>query len=207
MLRADPFTHSEAQNVEIRQSWSLYFDKIGNLVSKTLKISEDNAWTGIIHSGDHGIENIYWMNNDTLKAIWDLVYDGKGKVERHLKTYPEFEVSAIVPFYLDKNGNVMKAEFYNADTLVFVPEFTRNPDGTISEEKGLDEKRKIKHHFTDFRYNERGLFVYSKIDLLNYEPSPYPSQECYYEYDEQGNWIKRIHPGWMMIERKICYFE
>jgi hypothetical protein len=34
-----------------------------------------------------------------------------------------------------------------------------------------------------------------------------PSVECHYEQDEHGNWIKRIHAGWMMTERKISYFE
>jgi hypothetical protein len=207
VIKGKPFAYEEAQNVEIRQPWSLYFDKRGNLVSMVLQISEDNAWTGVIHSENQRIENVFWMNNDTLKAIWDLEYDGKVKVERHWKFYPEYEVTGTEPFYLDQKGNAMKAEYYDADTLVFVVEFLRNPDGTIKEFKGLDEKRKVKHHYTDFRYNERGLFVYNKIDVLNYEDPQYPTIECYYEYDDHGNWVKRIHPGWMMIQRKISYFQ
>lgn len=83
VVKGDPFTYSEAQNVEIRQPWSPYFDK---------------------------------------------------------------------------KGNVIKAELFNADTLnIYVNEFSRNPDGTILEERGLDEKRKIKHRFTGYKKNSSRL--------------------------------------------------
>jgi hypothetical protein len=28
-----------------------------------------------------------------------------------------------------------------------------------------------------------------------------------YKFDDKGNWIERKHPGWMVIEREIVYYE
>jgi hypothetical protein len=43
--------------------------------------------------------------------------------------------------------------------------------------------------------------------LLNYKYREFAGEYSKYEYDAHGNRIKRIHPGWMMIERRIVYYE
>ncbi len=208
IVRGKPFTFSEAESVEMRQPWSLFFDKKGNLVSMTLKTGEDTTLVGVVHSADDRIDNICWLRDNNLIGCQVIVYDEKGKVERKWKAYPESEITGFSTFYLDKDGNVIKAGYYDQnDKPVYVVEYTRNPDGSIKEMKGIGPDGKIQHHFVDYRYNDHGLFESNDMKLLYAEESKYPRVNTVYEYDDHGNWIKRIVRDWMMIERKIAYFE
>jgi len=208
IVKGKPFTFSEAENVDIRQPWSLFFDKKGNLVSMSLKTGKDTTWTGIVHSENGRIENIYWLRDDTLGLNQDMVYDEKGKVDRKWIFYPESEEIALNSFYLDKDGNVIKADYYDQDgKRIYTNEFTRDPDGRVKEMKGIDADGKIMHHNTGYKYNDHGLFESNEMKLLYYEESKYPGVNTIYEYDDHENWIKRIVKDWMMIERKIVYYE
>ena len=208
IVKGKPFTFSEAENTEIRQPWSLYFDKKGNLLSMALQTGKDTMWIGIVHSENGRIENIYWLRNDTLRASQVNVYGEKGKVEGKWKSYPESEVTGMSTFYLDKDGNVIKVSHYGEDGKpAYTVEYARNPDGTIKEMKGTDADGKTQHLFTDYKYNDHGLFESNDMKLLYYKESEYPRVNTIYEYDDHGNWVKRIVRDWMMIERKIEYFE
>lgn len=203
-----PFTFAEAQNVEMRQPWSLYFDRKGNLVSMSVSVDGD-IYTGAVHSSKNRIENVYWFNNDSLKFNWEMIYGEDGSVTRLWKNYPGLENSGKQSYMLDKNGNVIKSDSYDKDgKRWYTYECTRDPDGKIKEMKGIDDAGKIKHHYTEYRYNDHGLFESYTMKLLNYSDKDLPASGLtVYEYDDQGNWITRTVRDWMMIQRKIEYYE
>ncbi|MBN2212762.1 MAG: hypothetical protein JW723_00830 [Bacteroidales bacterium] len=208
VVKGKPFTLAEAENVEMRKPWSLFFDKKGNIVSMALKTGEDTTWIGVVHSENDRIENIYWLRDDTLRINQKMVYDVKGKVIREWISYPESKVNSADTFCIDKNGNVIKVSYFDQDgKLVYTAEYTRNPDGSTKEMKGTDAEGKIKHYYTDYKYNDHGLFESYDMKLLNYEKPNFPVEITIYEYDNRGNWVKSIVRDWMMIERKIVYYE
>jgi hypothetical protein len=208
MVIGKPFTFSESENTELRQPWSLYFDKKGNLVSVALQTGKDTTWIGVVHSENDRITNIYWLRDDTLRIRQKMVYDEKGKVDRKWIPYPESEVTGFNSLFLDKNGNVIKAEYYDQDGKSgYTAEYTRNPDGTIKETKGIDADGKTQHHFIDYKYNDHGLFESNNMKVLYHEKPNFPTEIAIYEYDDHGNWIRRIVRDWMMIERKIVYYK
>ena len=171
------------------------------------KINDDNILSAVIHSVDNRIENIYWIRNDSLLFTIDVIYDKQGNVETYWKASQDIKFNKGRHYSLDKNRYVIKADFYySPDTIFYTEEFERYPDGKIKEMKGIDAHGKLQHHYTGYKYNDHGLFEYNDIDLLNYKDPEYPDIVAKYEYDDNDNWVKRIHPGWMMIERKIVYY-
>jgi hypothetical protein len=202
------FTIEEAENVDLRLPWSFYFDKKGNLICVQMRMGEGNIWTGVVHSANDKVENIYWVHHDSLMINWDYVYEGDGKIQRLWKMYPDQEVTQIVNTFTDKDGNVSK-QVSGSNTVqdFWTNEYTRDPDGKLVETKGIDQDGKVKHHFTDFKYNDQGLYESEVMKILNYEEIDQPGGGTLYKFDEHGNWVKRIHPDWMMIERKFEYYE
>ncbi len=208
IIKGKPFTFAESENVELRQPWSLFFDKKGNLISMSLKTGEDTTWIGIVDYDNDRVENIYWLRDNTLRGCQIVVYGEEGKIKRKWKAYPESETNVFGSFNLDKDGNVIKAGFNDQDgNLAYSVEYTRNSDGSIKEMKGTDKDGKIRHHFVDYRYNDHGLFESNDMKVLYSEESKHPRVNTTYEYDDHGNWVKRIVRDWMMIERKIVYYE
>lgn len=208
VVKGEPFALSETENVELRQPWSFYFDKKGNLVSMAYRVGVDSTWIGVVHSENDRVENIYWLRNDTLRLNQDIVYGEKGKVDRKWISYPDSEVTGLNTFFLDKNGNVIKSVYYDQDgKRIYTAEYTRNPNGSTKEMKGTDADGKARHYYTDYKYNDHGLFESNDMKLLYSEESKHPRVNTIYEYDDHENWVKRIVKDWMMIERKIVYFE
>jgi hypothetical protein len=207
-IKGEPFTDEEAEGTAIRRAWSLYFDQEGNMIYMKRKINDDNIQSAVIHSVNNRIENIYWIRNDSLINTVDVIYDKQGNVETYWKAPQDIKFNKASHYVLDKNRHVIKADFYYPpDTIFYTEEFSRYPDGTIKEKKGIDTHGKLKHHYTGYKYNDHGLFEYNDIELLNYKDPEYPDVVAKYEYDDNDNWIKRIHPDWMMIERKIVYYK
>jgi hypothetical protein len=137
-----------------------------------------------------------------------IVYDEKGKVIREWISYPETEVNSADTFCIDENGNVIKVSYFDQDGKhVYTAEYARYPNGSTMEMKGKDADGKTKHYFTDYKYNDHGLFETYDMKLLNYEKPNFPVEITIYEYDDHGNWVKRIVRDWMMIERKIVYYD
>jgi len=73
-VKGEPFTDEEAEGVEIRRAWSLYFDQEGNMIYMKQKINDDNIMSAVIHSVNNRIENIYWIRNDSLLYTVDVSY-------------------------------------------------------------------------------------------------------------------------------------
>lgn len=208
IVKGKPFTLAESENVTLRQPWSYYYNELGQLVKESLKDDKGIIWTGVVHHANNRIENIYWLKGDTLMFCWDYDYLKNSSVERKWRMIQNNEVGGKAIYDFDKKGYLTKSIGQDKEgKAIFTAEYTRNPDGTTNIYKGNDENGKTKHLYNDYKYNDHGLFESCQIKLLNGKEPEYPGMNSEYEYDEHGNWYKNIARGWMMVERKIVYYE
>lgn len=206
VVKGDPFTLAEAENVELRQPWSYYYNDPGQLVLKVLRIDEQYPVVGVIDYENNRIDKIYWLRNDTLFRYDDYIYLDNGDMETQWIQVEDNHPAGKALYDLDENGNVLKAAFMDQKgKTLFVAEYTRDDDGKIKSHRGFDGEGKLKYNYVDYQYNEKGLYRTSHMNILNYEKVDQPQGEIEYEYDEHGNWIRWISPRWMMIERTIVY--
>ena len=203
-----PFQFAEAESVTLRQPWSYYYNELGQMVKQAVKTDAGQRWIGVVHYGKDKIENIYWLKEDTLMINQDIVYLDNGSVEKHWTNIQNNEITGRNIFILDKNGNVLKDVSQNKDgEVVYTNEFTRNSDGTIKTKKGINAEGNVNIDYSDYEYNEKGLFKTAHMNILNGEEVDQQWGEIEYKYDEHGNWIKWISRGWLMIERTIVYYD
>ena len=206
--KGELFKFAEAEGVTLRQPWSYYYNELGQMVKKAVKTDADHRWIGVIHYGNDKIENIYWLKEDTLMMNQDIVYLDNGNVERHWTNIQNNEFTGKTIFLLDKNGDVLKEVSQNKDGEVwYTNEFTRNSDGTVKTQKGINAEGNVNIDYSDYEYNEKGLFKTAHMNILKGEEVDQQWGEIEYEFDERGNWIKWISRGWLMIERTIVYYD
>lgn len=208
IVKGKPITIDESQYVELRQPWSYYYNEHGQLVKSALRIDERDPWISVVNYNNDRIEKIYWLRNDTLYGYQVYVYLDNGDMARQWIRIQDNQPQGKTIYNLDKNGNVLKSISSNEDgEVTYTWEYTRDDDGKIKSYKGFDAEGKLKHYFIDYQYNEKGLFKTNLMKILNYEEVDQQAGEIEYKYDEHGNWIKRISPGWIMIERTIEYYN
>jgi hypothetical protein len=208
IVKGNPFTMAESESVALRQPWSYYYNELGQLVQMKLKGRNDIIWTGVVHNQNNRIEKVYWLKVDTLWDCDEYNYLKNGNIETQSKRIRNNELLGKNILELDKNGFVIKTVGQDKyGKVVGTFQFTRNPDGTIKTYKFFAENGKDKHYYDNYKYNDHGLFESCQFKLLNGKEPEYPGENAEYEYDNHGNWTKRIGKGWILIERKIVYFE
>ena len=116
-----------------------------------------------------------WYSDDELKNEWQYEYSEEGYIscERELNYsiandiynrfgYKTNPLSTHTIYLYDKNGNIIKEEWYNNHEL---------------------------EQSTKFEYDKRGNVIYK--EMLDYDDVEKVITKYSYEYDIKGNWIKR----------------
>jgi hypothetical protein len=208
IVKGKPFTFAEAQNVELRQPLSYYYNQLGHLIKMSAIDDNGNKWIVVVHNVNNRIENLYWLKNDTLISMADYVYLNNGNIEVQGKNIQTNVLGGKTVYQFDSKGFLVRRTSYNnTGSVSFDMEFTRNSDGTLKSYKGLNREGKIQYFYDNNTYNDHGLQESYFMKILGGEEVNRQGEKIEYEYDDHGNWIKRISRGWMMIERKIVYYE
>ena len=208
IVKGKPFTLAESENVPLRQPWSYFYNESGQLVKKSLRDDKGIIYIGVVHHVNDRIEKVYWLKVDTLLGSDNYTYFKKGNIEQQWKSNQNDEYFGKTIYEMDKNGFLVKSSGQDKDGKVgVVMEYTRNPGGTTKTYKVFSENGEVKHYYDNYKYNDHGLFESCQFKLLNGKEPEYPGMNSEYEYDEHGNWSKNIARGWMMVERKIVYYE
>ncbi len=76
IVKGEPFTWDEAQNVQLRQPWSYYYNELGQLVKMATRGGNGSKWTGVVHYENDRIENIYWLKKG--KGLKMDIIEGEG---------------------------------------------------------------------------------------------------------------------------------
>jgi len=208
IVKGKPFTMAESENVPLRQPWSYFYNESGQLVKKSLRDDNGIIYIGVVHHAKDRIEKVYWLKEDTLMGSDSYSYLKKRNIEKQWKSIQNNDFLGKEIYEMDKNGFLVKSSGQDKDGKVgVVMEYTRNPDGTTKTYKVFSENGEVRHYYDNYKYNDHGLFESCQFKLLNSKEPEYPGMNSEYEYDEHGNWSKNIARGWMMIERKIVYYE
>ncbi len=92
----------------------------------------------------------------------------------------------------DKSGNIVLIEIYRNDKMVRKQHNTFNKDNLILSEKHfrkLSTGEWLDSDTVDYYYNYNNVLI--KTDTYEKEFAQYKNRQFEYEFDEQGNWIKR----------------
>jgi len=207
-VKGEVFKFSESENTMMRQPWSFYYNKMGQLNKMTLVDDNGGKWIGIVHREKDKIENVYWVKNDTIMYNWDYVYPNNNHFERHIIKYEDNKILGINKHILDNNGNILHYTFTNADGEITVKKkYTRNVDGTTKSEEIRNKDGKITWGRDKYKYSNKGLLLSYHHHIFRGEKSDRTGKDNLYKYDKHGNWIERKTGKWLLIERSIKYYE
>ena len=208
IIKGKPFTLEDAVSVVERQAWTYLFNEAGQLVQQMLEVDSAHTWTSAVHHENGRIGKLYWMMHDTLHSYLDVLYPDEGTIEILLHNIYDNTLYRKQVFELDKEGNLVGMVNSGSNGEVyFIMEFERNSEGKTTLRKGFNGDGTLNFHFTNFKYNDQGLIETIFINWLNGEEVNRQEGLRLYEFDSQGNWIKLQHEGWMIVERKIVYYD
>lgn len=209
MIVGKPFTFVESQNVALRQPWSYYFNETGQIIYSSAAGDNGNRWTGVYHYDNDGrLDNIYWLKEDTLMFNHDIVYHDDGKVERKWIEVRTNNNTGSNVYLLDKMGNIQEQMFVDpGGNIGYSGKFKRDSEGKITKMMGYNGQGDIINDYSDYKYNEKGLFVSAHMNILGGNKHDQTMAPMFYEFDDHGNWIKRYDKVWLLVERDIVYYE
>jgi hypothetical protein len=207
LVKGAPYTVEEAVD-PTWQPWSYFFNETGQLTYMNFRMDDGNLWTAIVHSWDGKIRDIYWIWMDTLQGHQSLVYLDNDIVEKRWIRLSDNKPMGKREYVLNKDGEIIKAVSRDeAGRPAYTMEYSRDDDGRITSRKDINGEGKLYIDYSNYEYNERGLFKTAYMNILLGKEANQQMGGIVYEYDEYGNWIKWISKGWMMIERTIEYYE
>lgn len=208
IIKGKPFTMEDASSVPPREAWSYFFNEDGQLVQQMLEVDSANTWTAAIHYENGRIEKLYWMIHDTLISYQDVLYPEEGTMEIPLRLIEDNTLRYKTVYELDKAGNLNRYTNYGSNGEVNrIQEFERDAEGKTTSKKGFLEDGTVQQDITNYKYNDHGLVESLFVKTLSGEELNKQEGQRHYEYDEQGNWIKLHHEGWLITERKIIYYD
>lgn len=171
--------------------WSHYFDKSGKLNKVGLEFDE-NKWIGILHYENNILNKIYWLKDDTLHSTWEYIYKNN-IIERFWKLADNGEIQSRMYSETDKNGYVLKQLLVTSDgESKNTSEWKRDIHGVIIHKRQIDPTGKITQNMDKWEYNDRGQLVRVHRNIFGGEEVDRYGIESTYEYDDMGNWIKKV---------------
>ncbi len=224
VVKGKPFTYDEAFGVQLREPRSYYYNESGQLIKMEARDDSQNILIWLVKYNKDRIEKINVLRNDTLYWYSDFQYQDNGDIVQTWTNLQDNQFTNWKKLYkLDKKGNLLKWILVNPDgETTHTSEYTRDEDGKTKTKKQFNAEGKLMWYFTDYEYNEKGLLKACKMKVANGEIDPilHPGDlslqssgkdqvwdRIEYKFDDHGNWIKMVHPGWIMIERNIEYYD
>ncbi len=145
---------------------------------------------------------------DTQDYITVFDYEGKNLVSRETTEGPDNKIVRTEKFTFDENGNLIKE--YTFDSY--------DNSKTVDEYKYDAKNQKIARIVTEndkpvfkntFAYDTKGNLT--DVVTMNGDDTVIQSLSYKYEYDDKGNWTKKIvykdNVPTVIVERRITYFE
>ena len=191
------------------------YDKNGNVTEQNdynLDGSLRSKETYKYDENGNETEKNYYNSDGSLKRKYTSKYDEKGyKIERYQYPYSDGRIAGHTTIYkYDKNGNEIECDNCGFDGTAVDYKKTHKYDekGNKIESKGILDDGSL-HFKRSFEYDENGNETernsYNSDGSLDYK---YTSK---YEFDKQGNWIKRIEfkdgiPTYI-LERQYEYYD
>lgn len=207
VVKGNPYTLEEAQHL----SWepeSFYFNEKGQLTYINFLFDDGIRATGVVHHRDSEVRDIYWIRSDTLRGRQSFMYPGDEIVKMRWIRVSDNKTMGGIDYTLNNKGAIIKSEFKNVDGETgYTMEYVRDDKGRILSRLDTKQGGKVNIDYVNYKYNEKGLFKTAYMNVVVGEERNEQMGDIEYEYDEYGNWIKRISPGWMMVERTIEYYE
>ena len=153
---------------------------------------------GIFNYLEGKLENIYWLEGDTLKYNWDYTYPKNDIIMRNSFDLQYNKLEGVFIYDIDNNGLIMNQVYKNekgeqeGNTVVY----KRENNGMISDKKVLTPDGKIMQHYDLWNYDDNGNKNKIHRTVLQGEKVDFYGATHTYEYDDKGNWIKRtsIYP-------------
>ncbi len=154
------------------------------------------------------VETNFYDENEKLKYTTNFKFENGNLIEENI--FDEFgNPSYSFSNKYDANGNLIEEHFYNENgVLIWKSIFTVDPKGAVLEKKTIiDESFEELNTKETYVYDTKGNIISSKryglentFDLITNK----------YEYDSQGNWIKRTefenNKPKAISEKKIEYY-
>jgi hypothetical protein len=188
------YTYNDKQNkVEATN-----FDANNNQTSTTITTVNGNGFK---------TEEQSYSSDGKLSSRHTFEYDDKNNNTKKTIYRADGTVSGTFTWTYDSKGNPIKVKKQFSGSTEHVQDFVYNEKGYLLGETSYDDRGGIDIRFERY-YDEYGNKIqeikYKRRDLLG-------SQAWKYEYDKQGNWVKKIHINGEGIEfhteeRKIIYY-
>lgn len=126
-----------------------------------------------------------YTNEQVLSYEYTYEYDGNNNKIKMVYQKGKSPVTQTTNYTYNGKNELIKFERYDNDKLVHTVEYTYNQNGIVTESinRGISSQSK-----TVARFDEKGSLI-ETMEYKNEEPGVH--QTYWYEYDAQGNWIKR----------------
>lgn len=201
---------------EGNKSWSELprFDKKGNMTLRN-DYSYTNYDSTLVRRYESRfdrkgnlIESIRYNGKDSITHKYFNKYDSKGNlIESFTYNSTDSLLRKTISIY-DENNNLMDVNSFIAPKKHSITKFKYNNNSKQSE-KHIYNSDNLLETKTLYEYNNMGHW--KEVRIYNSNDELIENNSFDYEYDEKGNWVKKIefknNIATRIIERQILYFE
>lgn len=231
------YRNTETGKWQSSQSWSIDFDENGNSVER-LDFKEDGKLFYKTeykrNSNNQLVESIVTWPDGKPGGKTVFIYDSAGNNVNEIKYKPDGSLSEHVIYKYDKNGNKIESGTKKGDTLLMhSTTYKYDNNGKLIQTR-IEWKEDENYHIFTCKYDDKGRKIETNElpqdrvepfrELLKYDEhdnvieftsnwmASLPTHIIYnYEYDAQGNWVKKSSANYnepvnLIEERVIVYY-